>query len=52
VKIKSEFSFYGAEGPRNFGLLIRMNRIGFMLCFWKWYWDVELAKMKKKDVKK
>lgn len=44
MKLKYEASHYGPQGPRNFGLLIRMNRIGFMLCFWKWYLDANLTK--------
>jgi hypothetical protein len=39
VKFKYEASYYGPEGPRNFGILFRMNRIGFLAVFWKWYFD-------------
>jgi hypothetical protein len=34
MKLKYEFSHWGAEGPRSAGLLIRLNKIGFLICFW------------------
>jgi hypothetical protein len=40
--MKIEFSHYGLDGPRNIGILIRMNKVGVMLCFWKWYLDLRL----------
>lgn len=44
MKFKYEASSFGPNGPRNFGILVRMNRVGFMLCFWKWYLDLEIKK--------
>lgn len=41
-KLRVAFSHFGPDGPRNFGLLIRMDRVGVMLTFWKWYLDVEI----------
>lgn len=44
MKLKKTFSHYGPEGPRNIGILIRMNRASIMFVFWKWYLELEIIK--------
>ncbi len=42
--IKIIQSHFGPEGPRNIGMLIRMNEVAVIFYFWKWYLEIKVKK--------